>query len=511
MLTRRPRIIVGLSIALAAAFLGICVVVLAQMRQDAAQRAQDGALNLALLVERDTARNLELYDLSLQAVVEGMTVPQLGKLPPDVRQMVLFDRSATAQDVGSMLVVDAAGNVVYDSRTTRPPSVNVADRSYFTVHRDAPDVGLYISRPFRPRSGAGLGIALSRRLSHPDGSFAGIVVGTLRLEYFRKLFAGMNLGQHGSMALMLTDGTMLMRRPYDEQIVGRPIAQMERFTRASSGSFFGTATLDGVERWYTYRRIGAFPMVVDVALSTDDMYAEWRRRAWIFGVIVGLLDIGIVWFALLFAGQLRHRTAVEAELRLLARTDGLTRLGNRRALDEIGAAEWQAAAHSCLPLSVLLIDVDHFKGFNDLYGHALGDDALLAVARCIKDALRRPADQAVRYGGEEFVVLLPATAAAGALQVAESIRRAVEALGVHHVANSHEVLTVSIGVASTGTRHFPHLRALFDAADAALYAAKAEGRNRTICDGAADRDRPVGDAATAAPEPQVQSGLSSTV
>lgn len=492
MLSRLPKAIVAISVAVASTFLGICVLVLLQMRADAARLAQDGALNLALLVERDTARNLELYDLSLQAVIDGMQLPYLANLRPEVRQLVLFDRSASAEDVGAILVTDAAGNVIYDSHSLEPPHRNVADRDFFTVQRDSPATGLYVSRPFEPRTGdPGASIALSRRLSHRDGSFAGVVAGRLRLDYFRKLFAGMNVGPHGSMALMLTDGTMLMRRPYDAGVIGHVLTDPERFTRAPNGAFYAHAMIDGVSRWYVYRRIGRFPIVVDVALSTDDIYAEWRRRAWTLGLLVGVLDGVIVGFAVLFAAQVRRRTAVEAELRVLARTDGLTSLGNRRAFEELGAAEWKAACgHECAPLSVLLIDVDHFKGFNDLYGHAVGDDALHAVARCIKDSLRRPGDHAVRYGGEEFVVLLPATEAAGALCVAENIRAAVEALDMGNEASEHGVLTVSIGVASTRLRHFPHLRALIDAADLALYAAKAAGRNQTSCDGAAERDAP---------------------
>ncbi|TKC86830.1 diguanylate cyclase [Trinickia terrae] len=490
MLTRRPGLIVAFSGALAASVLAICVSVLLQMRHDALQHAQDSATNLLLLVERDTARNLEIYDLSLKAVIAGLNEPGVDKLPPRIRQMMLFDGSAMASHLGSLLVIDAKGNPVYDSRAVPPRQINVADRDYFQVQRDSPGAGLYVSRPFIPHlSDKSPSIALSRRLSNPDGSFAGIVVGTLRLEYFRSLFDGMNLGPHGSMALMLADGTMLMRRPYDPRIIGRSLlntANYTRFTQAPSGSFFGTAAIDGVERWYAFTHVARFPLIYDVALSTDDIYANWRRRAWVFGIIVGVLDVLIIWFALLFAQQLRRRMAVEAELRMLARTDGLTSLSNRRALDEIGAREWRLAQRGPQPLSVLLIDVDHFKGFNDLYGHAAGDEALMAVARCIRNTLRRPADHAARYGGEEFVVLLPATGVAGARAVAERMREAVQALGMRHVASTHQVLTVSAGVASTEGRSFADLRALIAAADAALYAAKAEGRNRTMASGVDD-------------------------
>lgn len=337
--------------------------------------------------------------------------------------------------------------------------------------------------------GGGSSIALSRRLSNPDGSFAGVVVGTMRrLNYFRNLFAGMNLGASGSMALMLADGTMLMRLPYEAQVVGRSLmgtANYTRFTQAPSGDFFGTAAIDGVQRWYAFRHIGNFPLILDVALSTRDIYAEWHRRAWIIGSLVGAVDVVILMLAMLFAQQLRRRLATVVELQSLARTDGLTGLGNRRAFDEMVQEEWRRAQRSDLPLSLLMIDVDHFKGFNDLYGHSAGDDALAAVAECIGLAIRRPGDTAARYGGEEFGVLLPNTGQAGAAQVAEHIRTAVQALERDHLASTHHVMTVSIGVACTTERHFATLRAFVNAADAALYEAKGGGRNRVAYEPAA--------------------------
>ena len=484
--TRRPSAVIGASVVIAGAILAIAAWVLVEMRHDALTRAQEAAINVSLLVDRDTARNLEVYDLSLQAVIEGLEHPGVRELPSDLRRMVLFDRAATAKDMGSLLVLDEAGNVVIDSKSESPRRVNVGDRDYFKVHRDSPNVGLYVSHPFEPRlTGGGTSIALSRRLSHPDGSFAGVVVGTMRLNYFRDLFAGVNLGAGGSMALMLADGTMLMRRPYDAKVVGRSLmgtANYTRFTQAPSGDFFGTAAIDGVQRWYAFRHIGNFPLILDVALATRDIYAEWHRRAWIIGSLVGAVDVVILTLAVLFAQQLKRRLAMEAELRSLARTDGLTKLGNRRTFDEMAQAEWRRAQRSDLPLSLLMIDVDHFKSFNDLYGHSAGDDALAAVAQCIGESIRRPGDSAARYGGEEFAVVLPNTNRGSAVQVAEKIRAAVQALGLTHMASMHQVVTVSIGVACMTERRFAMLRVFVNAADGALYEAKGAGRNRVACE-----------------------------
>jgi diguanylate cyclase (GGDEF)-like protein len=485
MVTRRPNIVIAISIVLASAILAIAVWVLAQMRDDALRRAQDSVFNVSLLVERDVSRNLEIYDLSLRAVLDGLKQPGVLALTPAIRQMVLFDGSASAKDLGSMFVLDAAGNIVFDSQAVPPRRINLARRDYFQVHRDSPNVGLYVSHPFTPTTNTeDESIALSRRISLPDGSFGGVVVGTMRLTYFRHLFAGMNLGAGGSMALMLSDGTMLMRRPYDPKIIGRGLAgtaNYVRFLEQPSGDFFGTAAIDGVERWYAFRHIDMYPLILDVALSTQDIYVEWRRRAWIIGSLIAALDVAIIALAILFSLQLRQRRAAEEELRVLACTDGLTGLSNRRTFEEHADEEWRRAQRNGWPLSILLIDVDSFKGFNDLYGHSAGDDALIAVARCIALSVRRPGDTAARYGGEEFAVLLPDTDEAGATSIAEKIRVAIQALELSHVASSHHVLTVSIGIACTRSQVFATGRALVNAADEALYEAKDAGRNRVLC------------------------------
>ncbi|MDE1181519.1 sensor domain-containing diguanylate cyclase [Paraburkholderia sp.] len=484
---RRLNPVIAVSLVLAGAILAIAVWLLAQMRDDALRRAQDAANNVTLLAQRDVTRNLELYDLSLRAVIDGLNQPGVMQLPPVLRQMLLFDGSASGRDLGSIFVLDATGNVILESRSANARHIYLGDRDYFTVHRQSADRGLFVSGPFVPtQTGRDVSIALSRRLSNPDGSFAGVVVGMLRVSYFERLFAGMNLGASGSMALLLTDGTLIMRRPFDPKLIGMNLkgtANYTRFLDGDSGEFYGKAAIDGVSRWYTFRHIDGFPMIVDVALSTRDIYSGWRHRAWIIGSLISALDAAIIALAILFAGQLRRRIAVEAELRELARTDGLTGLNNRRSFEATAEVEWQRArrfADGSRPLSLLLIDVDSFKGFNDLYGHSAGDEALIAVARCIDGNVRRPTDTAARYGGEEFAVLLPDTDLSGAMQMAEQIRAAVQALQVRHIASGHHVLTISVGVACSGNHGVTAWRAFVNAADAALYEAKDAGRNRCL-------------------------------
>ncbi|MCC2957474.1 diguanylate cyclase [Massilia sp. IC2-477] len=166
-------------------------------------------------------------------------------------------------------------------------------------------------------------------------------------------------------------------------------------------------------------------------------------------------------------------------LERLANIDGLTELANRRRFDEVYALEWQRARRSNRPLSLALLDIDAFKQYNDRYGHPAGDRALRAVARLAAGAMRRPADLAARYGGEEMVLLLPETGALEACQVVAQLREAVAALMITHEASSvAPVLTASVGGATLAPDDPGSAADLFEAADAELYRAKQAGRNR---------------------------------
>ena len=166
------------------------------------------------------------------------------------------------------------------------------------------------------------------------------------------------------------------------------------------------------------------------------------------------------------------------ELERLTNLDGLTGLSNRRYLDEYMALEWSRAARDHSALSVLMIDVDHFKLYNDSYGHVAGDQVLKRVAQALHAASERPADLVTRYGGEEFLVVLPATPRSGAVSVGEKLRLCIESLDIPHAGSSHGRITISIGGASTFPAPGESVQSLIQAADRELYVAKKEGRNR---------------------------------
>jgi diguanylate cyclase (GGDEF)-like protein len=172
--------------------------------------------------------------------------------------------------------------------------------------------------------------------------------------------------------------------------------------------------------------------------------------------------------------------AANRVLRDLADRDGLTGLFNRRCLDRVVQGEWRRAQREHQSLAFLMIDVDHFKRFNDHYGHLDGDGVLRRVGDAIARAIQRPGDLVARYGGEEFAVLLPATEAAGAVTVADAILALVRDLAIAHAGNPAGIVTVSIGAAALRPDGTQADTDLIAHADRALYAAKAAGRNQRV-------------------------------
>ena len=475
------RRLIALGLAITCGFIAICGTILWEMRRSDWARAQQMAANLVATMEADIARNIELYDLSLQAVVDGMSRPDVAQLGPEVRQLVLFDRAATAKDLGSILVIDPQGRVVLDSRSVAPIADDYANAEYFRVHRDGMMGGLYISRPWTADNGEQF-ISISRRLASPDGAFLGVVVGNMRLTYFHDLFKKVKLNEKDVMTLAHASGPLVMRLPLDSDWVGRDLGGFPAFRKmmgASSGSFVAQAGIDGVERLYVYQRVGDLPLVLSVNLSTRAIYADWWQEALRIGLLMLALCVTNVALVIFLARELRRRGAAEERLETLAATDALTGLANRRRFDtEINRA-WRLGRRAGTPLALLFIDADAFKAYNDRHGHQAGDAALKSLADCITRELKREGDLAVRYGGEEFAVLLPGCAIEGAFKVAETIRKNVLALRDAQAGRDDVVPTISLGVACIIPENAFAPRDLIRAADSALYEAKRSGRNQT--------------------------------
>jgi diguanylate cyclase (GGDEF)-like protein len=365
-----------------------------------------------------------------------MKLPDINRISRELRQVVLFDRAATAKDMGAILVIDRLGRVVMVSRSLVPAEANYSGHDFFQVHATRSDAGLFISRPWVAHDGQYL-IGLSRRITNDDGSFGGVVAGSMRVSYFHSLFRKLNFGAKDSMTLLSADGTILMRVPFDSDTIGQSLRKSSVFTqfpRVQSGWYETASILDGEKRLFVFQQIGHYPMLIISGVSLDTIYADWWREAWLIGsIMLALCAVAM---------------ALTVFLALLANTDALTGLCNRRKFDEVLFSEWRRAQRTTTPVSPLMIDADSFKAYNDAHGHQAGDAALASIAQCIESGTRRASDLGVRYGGEEFAVLLPGETLQGAFRIAEEIRASVLSLRAQQQGRPDICPTISVGVAS---------------------------------------------------------------
>jgi diguanylate cyclase (GGDEF)-like protein len=463
------KLLIISSVATVIGFSAICANVMLDMRRGEEALARQMLENLASGVDSDVNRNIELFDLALRAAASNMILPEIKELSKPILHLILFDRAASAKHFGALQVFDAGGRLTIDASTLDPRRENRGDEEYFRVHRDSPDSGLFISKPMLHRGA--YAIVLSRRVTGEDGSFLGVVAGSIRFSYFHDLFGRLSLGPDDTITVLRNDRTIIMRRPFDLDIIGKNLADRASWNPANmnSGSYAGAGPVDPIPRLYV-RHDGTGPLNVVVGKPLDSILSLWRTEALRISAIVAALILFVLGVTLFLAREIGRRAQAEDKLEELATTDALTGLTNRRKFDASIDAEWRRATRQKTPVALLMIDADHFKVYNDTFGHQAGDEVLIGIAICISDSVRRAGDCVARYGGEEFAVLLPALPAEEALAVAEIIRRKVEQWSEH--------TSVSIGVASLTPDATMEWSELIGVADKALYAAKAGGRNR---------------------------------
>lgn len=470
--------------ALATTLLLICVVVADLLREDrdANRRAASKALTtVCAILSHDIARNIEIYDLSLVGASEAFRQPGVDALPIELRRSVLFDRAADAPYLGSIRVLDRAGDTIISSRPRLPKHLNFAERDYFQAQLRQPNLGLFIGRPFTSKIDGEEVIGLSRRLTDTHGAFDGVVVGTLQLAYFQRLLEKVSLSAHGSITVLENDGTILARRPYRDGLIGqvvRPFGLSQLLHGSNVSEYVGPSPIDSVERLMRYERIGDLPLVLVATEATADIYADWWRKAVSICITIAFCCLIICTLALALQRELRRRHVAEEAFMRLAGEDSLTLLPNRRTFDAQLQRDWVAAVRAQQPLSLLMVDADEFKTFNDTFGHLRGDEALRTLATCFAQTARRPRDTAARLGGEEFALLLPSTPADAAYAMAERLLQRVRDLTLANPNAKAGILTVSIGVSTCLPTPAGTSRQLVAEADDALYAAKHAGRNR---------------------------------
>ncbi|OJF91241.1 diguanylate cyclase [Pararhizobium antarcticum] len=485
---------VVLMAAILAGFTALFSFLLLDQRYRDWKQAEISALNVTTSVERDVLQTFRGADRMLMAVRELVPANADFRFNPQRRRAFLGDTS-TASGLGEIYILDRKGVVILRSETSTGIQGNLANQPFFFTHERTSDDRLFTAKTMTRSPLGEMVVMMSRRMTDRNGEFSGVIAFSLRLSTFSPLFKSLDLGKNGSISLYGTEGTLLLRAPSEEGAIGKNYITSPIFWQMATATapFSGPSPIDKLERLFSSAKVGDLPLVIAVGLSTDDIYGGWRQLAITTSIFFAALAGCVILLSILLGIELRRRKRSESRYRTLAHVDGLTGLFNRRRFDTVLDVEFSRAKRRNAPLSVVMIDVDRFKSFNDLYGHQAGDDCLRLIAQAIQAHLKRPADIAARYGGEEIGLILPETDEAGAAMIAESVRFAIESLAITHARSDSGFVTASLGTATgrPGLDGAPiEPSALVALADSALYGAKRSGRNRVIDGGVLQRGIP---------------------
>lgn len=452
--------------------------VLAEASYRATQRSQIIGQNFRTEV---LAADYVLRDVLGRVQAQDLVFPDPDPAHAQRMSMLLKEKAATVPDFFSMVLFDqdcvfAVTATGKNTGARSRPALCEARR----MHQGSGPLVSYVSGK-ESASGQSV-LVLSRSLRSPAGDFLGGVIGVIELDSAQHRFDALRLEPGDSVALLDESQVLLARNPAMaaaiEKRVATPTIPTTLRPDAAAVEVAMQLDADGRERLFGFSRIEGFPFVVAYGFDKARAIGEWQRRTW----ELGLGYLAMVLLAVLAARA--HRTTLlqhdeltrnRAALQDLATRDPLTGLYNRRFLDEVMPRELARALRDGTPLAVIMLDLDHFKKVNDVHGHAAGDEVLKTFATLLKTGVRE-SDLICRYGGEEFIAIMPNMDADQALERAESWRKQLEETRVVHDGFDISV-TMSAGIA-TFPKHCQSANQLFSRADEMLYKSKQDGRNR---------------------------------
>jgi len=468
-------------------------------RDEALRASLVSSSNMAQALAHQADDSLKEVDTVLFELVER--IESDGTRPAALQRVhgLLTQIPAELPQIQSVDVYDEDGRMLVSSMSDQNPGINNSDREYFQYHRANADHQVHIGLPVQSRRTGKWVIPLSRRFDHADGSFAGVVSAAFDVDYFSRFYKRFDIGKQGAIVLAFNSGIMVLRYPMLAGSIGKDVTAANTFRDYAAKQFAGSASLvselDGVTRLNSFQHLERYPLFVNVALGRNEILDGWWSAAIVHvgGAISLVLALAMVGWRLIAQIKLRAGAeqqlvqahgameALNQSLEQLAMQDSLTGLANRRRFDLALASEHRRAVSHESALALIMIDIDYFKQYNDIYGHLAGDECLRVIAKVIKEAgQRRAGDLAARYGGEEISVLLPDVDTEAALQIAEKIRRGIRALKIAHGGSPYGIVTISVGIdAVDAPMRTSQPELLIRGADRALYAAKSAGRDRS--------------------------------
>jgi len=496
-------------------------------RADRTERAHTEVIDLA----KRGARSQQEVIYSVRALLEiESSVYARMPLDPSNCNRYLIDLTTNIPWIRSLAVAGTDGRI---KCSTDPAAIglNVSDRAHFQNALHSRDFALsdyLINRLHQVPS-----LVATYPAIKDDGSLNGVVLAVINLQWINELVATAAQRSGASVVLIDGSGTLIAGSADQEALIGKRLGD-HALARDMLVGDEGTMTVpgfDGVRRIFAYVRVPWTQARLAVGLDERDVHSGIDRKidiAYLQLVLFGLFVLLLAWFggeqlivrpirslvrtATRFGrGDLHVRATQESwvaefeplavalddmaaklaereeELKIanqnldeLASLDGLSGLANRRGFDRELEREWQRAAERCEPLALMMIDIDHFKMFNDRYGHVAGDTCLRAVGETLSLVTLENAVLVARYGGEEFALLLPGLDIERATALAEEACRAIEDLAINHSQSALGHVTISVGVESMVPDKSRMAADLVEAADTALYAAKRRGRNNAV-------------------------------
>ncbi len=461
--------------------------------------AEETAINLSLSQARQAEDTFLQAELTLREVQRDLLTMTVANINAPQLSNVMRDLQERLPQLHGLFYYDASGRWIATSTPNVQVKANNSDREYFIYHRGNRHNSVHIGPVIRSRSTGALVIPVSLRVNDEAGGFAGVLLATIRVDYFRRFYGYYEMGNRDVLVLMLADSTVLYARPMPDSYIGKNLSASPLFRtllqKADSGSGEWDAALDGQTRIFGFARSERYPLVVAAGYDKNTLRNQWLNNnlqdvMLNLALLASILLMGISVLRQVRTNlknqtelaQLRDElTSINHTLQAMALVDGLTGLANRRQFDIFLAQSMQRSARSGKPVALVMMDIDYFKRYNDHYGHVAGDNCLKRVGRILKSLPHRQVDLIARYGGEEFALVLPDTTLDQAFTVAGRVVSAIHNAAMEHVTSdvAQQVVTLSAGCfAMAGSGAEEDTQRLIDGADKALYRAKHQGRNQ---------------------------------
>jgi diguanylate cyclase (GGDEF)-like protein len=469
-------------------------------RIDAAE--QDRLMTQAKVVDANFERQLVALNLALVSIRNDLPYWKAQKEDKALINSHLRTMCDAMPGVRTLHITDAEGTILTSNRRELI-GMNFPEREYFRTARQGRNpAALYISPPFKTVLGV-FTVTVVKVLLDTRGKFAGIVSATLDPEYFSVLLNSVLYTPGMRASIIHGDGKIIVEEPDRKDLEGMDLAKPgSRYTLHkesgrkanifTTGRAFSTGD-DRMSAWRTIQPVSLLmdkPLMVSVNRDMQGIFASWRNDVFMQGGLFGLLALAAV-IGLYFSQkrtQKYDRLAADytAELqkseeryRELSIIDGLTQLYNSRYFYDQLKMETHRADRYEQPLTLLLMDLDNFKAFNDAYGHIEGDQVLVRLGQVVKRCLRQT-DSAYRYGGEEFTVILPMTTSEDGAITAERIKTEFKKETIIPVSDKEIHITVSIGLAQYKKQE--DIKAFVHRVDQLMYQAKNSGKDMVCCE-----------------------------